>query len=74
MKLKEVMKKYKLNNFKHRYKDFYGNIYRRIDLSPEEILKIEELEVRDVNIHFINKEVTFYLFDLWDVMHQKEGK
>lgn len=74
MKLKEVMKKYKLNGFKIRYKDFYGNIYRKIDLPPEEILKIEELEVRDVNIHFINKEVVFCLIDLWELMHKKEGE
>lgn len=76
MKLEEVMKKYKLscNGFKIRYKDFYGNVYRRIDLPPEEILKIEKLEVRDVSINFITKKVVFSLFDLWELMHEKEGK
>lgn len=74
MKLKEVMKKYKLSGFGIRYKDFYGNVYRKIDLPPEKILKIEELEVRDVNINFITKKATFYLIDLWELIHQKEGE
>ena len=74
MRLNEVLKSYRLSGFDIEYKDLYGNVYKKEDLSVEEIFKIEDLIVRNVDINFIRKEVVFHLIDLWELMHKKEGR
>ena len=70
MKLKELLKNYKLRNYDITFKDLYGNTHKKVDLTPEKILKIEELEVRNVDIFFIRKEATFYLIGLYELMKE----
>lgn len=76
MILKELLKKYSFKDYKIIYKDLYGNEYQKTDLRPETIQKIEELEVRNVNIHFKLKEATFYIIGLYELLkeEQKEGR
>lgn len=68
MILKELLKNYKLRGFDIEFKDLYGNTHKKKELTPEEVLKIEDLEVRNVNINFRLKKATFYLIDLYELM------
>lgn len=70
MKLKEVLKNYNLKFYDITFKDLYGNEYKKNDLNVEIILKIEELEVRNVNINFRLNQATFYLIDLYELLKE----
>lgn len=72
MKLNEFMKNYSLKGFDIEYKDLYANIYKKDDLYAKTILKIEDLEIRDVHIYFRLKKVTFVLIGLYELI--KEDK
>ena len=72
MKLNEFMKDYNLKGFDIEYKDLYANSYKKNDLYAETILKIESLEIRDVQIYFRLKKATFVLIGLYELM--KEDK
>lgn len=76
MVLKELLKNYSFKGFKITYKDLYGNEYKKADLYANTIYKIEELEVRNVNINFRLKEATFYLIGLYELLRdeKKEGR
>ena len=76
MILKELLKNFSFKDYKIIFKDLYGNEYEKIDLRPETILKIEELEVRDVKIYFRLKKATFVLINLWELLdnEKKEGR
>ena len=76
MLLKELLKNYSFKDYEIILRDFYANEYEKKDLSPEIILKIEELEVRDVKINFRMKKATFTLIDLWELLdyEKKEGR
>lgn len=71
MKLCEVLKNCKLRGYTIYFKDLYGNEYKKDDFYANELLKIEELEVRNVNINFRLEESTFYLIGLYELL--KEG-
>lgn len=70
MKLKEVLKNYRLSGFEIEFKDFYGNSYSKKDLSVKQLFKIEDLEVRNVNINFKLKKATFYLNGLYELIKE----
>lgn len=72
MKLKEVLKNYQLKGFEIEFYDLYGNGYKKRDLNVEIILKIEELEVRNVNINFKLNKATFYLIGLYDLLKEND--
>ena len=76
MRLEELLKKFSFKDYKIIYRDLYGNEYEKTDLKPETILKIESLEVRDVNIHFRLNKATFTIIDLYELLkeEQKEGR
>ena len=71
MKLYEVLKNYKLRGYTIYFMDLYGNEYKKSDFYANELLKIEELEVRNVNINFKLEKATFYLIGLYELL--KEG-
>lgn len=70
MELKEVLKNYRLSGFEIEFKDFYGNSYDKKDLSVKQLFKIEDLEVRNVNINFKLKKATFYLNGLYELIKE----
>lgn len=72
MKLKELLKNYNLKFYDITFKDLYGNEYKKNDLNVEIILKIEELEVRNVNINFKLNKATFYLIGLYDLLKEND--
>lgn len=76
MILKELLKNYSFKDYKIIFKDLYGNEYKKEDLYAQTIYKIEELEARNVNIHFRLKEATFYIIGLYELLkeEQKEGR
>lgn len=76
MILKELLKNFNFKDYKIIFRDLYGNEYEKTDLRPETILKIESLEVRDVNIHFRLNKATFYLIGLYELLRdeKKEGR
>ena len=71
MKLKELLKNYSFSLYDITLKDLYGNEYKKKDLDVKDIIKIEELEVRNVNINFRLKEATFYIIDLYETLRNK---
>lgn len=70
MKLKELLKKFSFKDYTIYFKDLYGNEYEKTDFYAQKILKIEELEVRNVNINFKRKEATFYLIGFYELLKE----
>ncbi len=70
MKLKELMKKFSFKDYEMIFKDLYGNEHKKIDLTPELIYKIEELEVRNIDINFKLKKATIYLIGLFELLRE----
>ncbi len=70
MKLKELLKKFSFKGYTIYFKDLYGNEYEKTDFYAQKILKIEELEVRNVNINFKRKEATFYLIGFYELLKE----
>lgn len=74
MKLNEFMKDYSLKGYDIEFKDVYGNSYKKNDLYAKTILKIENLEIRDVHVYFRLKKATFCLINLYELMKEEEIK
>lgn len=68
MILKDLLKKFSFKDYKIIYRDLYANEYEKKDLRPETIQKIEELEVRDVKIHFRLNEAIFTIINLYELL------
>lgn len=68
MILEELLKKWSFKDYKIIFKDLYGNEYKKEDLRPETIQKIEALEVRNANVNFKLKSATFYIIDLYELL------
>lgn len=74
MILRELLKNFNFKGYKIIYKDLYGNEYEKTDLRPETILKIESLEVRDVNIHFRLNKAIFTIINLYELLKDEKNE
>lgn len=74
MLLKELLKNFSFKDYKITFKDLYGNEYEMMDFYASTLYKIEELEVRNVNINFKRKEATFYLIDLYELLKDEKNE